>query len=129
MDLGGELQHMITHKPCLGSMNQQFHWTPGTEFQLGGPLFYDFLPLKSFVRGSLELGFFLMRHNANPIQGVDFHNPCVGRFWAPCSHGCWPYGPFGAYETQLRRPIVILCPQPNFHCLPEWIHEASCNLT
>jgi hypothetical protein len=34
-------------------------------------------PRKVFVRGSLELGFSSVRHNANPTQGVNFQIPCV----------------------------------------------------
>jgi hypothetical protein len=33
---------------------------------------------KSFVGGSKELGFFLVRHTAISEQGVDFENHCVG---------------------------------------------------
>jgi hypothetical protein len=60
----GELQLTIATKPCLGSMKHQFCWTPGTRFQLGGPLSYDFIAQKVFVRGSPELGFSSVRHNA-----------------------------------------------------------------
>jgi hypothetical protein len=38
-------------------------------------------PIKVLLRGSSELWFFLVRHNADLTQGVNFHNPCVGRLW------------------------------------------------
>jgi hypothetical protein len=34
-------------------------------------------PRKVFLRGSPELEFFPVRHNANPTQGVNFQDPCV----------------------------------------------------
>jgi hypothetical protein len=39
-------------------------------------------PRKVFVRGSLELGFSSVRHNANLTQGVNFQTPMSG----DCGH-------------------------------------------
>jgi hypothetical protein len=35
-------------------------------------------PRKVFFRGSPELDFFLVRHNTNLTEGVNFQNPFVG---------------------------------------------------
>jgi hypothetical protein len=75
-------------------------------------------PKKVFVRGSLELGFSSVRHNANPHRGSTFK--------APVSGDCGHHGHVGVghthlpelTETQLRRPVVILCPWTKLSLCP-----------
>jgi hypothetical protein len=51
-------------------------------------------PRKVFVRGSSELGFSSVRHNANPTQGVNFQTPVSG----DCGHR----GHVGVGHTHLQ---------------------------
>jgi hypothetical protein len=66
--------------------------------------------LKVFVRGSQELGFFSVRHNANPTQGVEFHNPYVRRLWEPWSHWIGHMDVLNLMELNYINSVVILCP-------------------
>jgi hypothetical protein len=86
-------------------------------------------PEKVFLRGSSELEFFSVRHNANPTQGVNFQDPCVGMIVGIVVHGNWPYGPSRSLQNSIISLDCDFVPcRPNFHCVPEWLQEANCNM-
>jgi hypothetical protein len=84
-------------------------------------------PKKSFVGGSLKLGFFSVRHNAISEQGVDFEEHCVRRLWVAWSHGPWKNNMWELTKLSYATRFGFYAPRPNCQHVPEWLEEVSCN--